>query len=247
MRHKPLYNTIFISDLHLGSAGARADYVLKFLKAHPCKKVYLVGDIFDFWVFPRSGRWNKSITDLMRYILKIAKTTDVIYIPGNHDEVIREYTGSWFDSISVKLQDVHYTSNGKKFLVLHGDEADSTISLHPKLARVGSFLYEASIVLNMQVNRIRSLLKLKNWSFSEWLKYKVKDAVKYVNRFEEVIIKMAVSNNCDGVICGHIHTPALYFHKDSDILYVNCGDWISNFSAIVEEEDGNLKLIRYQP
>ena len=240
----PLYNTVFISDLHIGSAGCRADYVLTFLKNHPCKKLYLVGDIFDFWIFPRSGRWNHSITDLIRYILKISKTTEVIYIPGNHDDVVREYVGTLFDAIAIKQRDIHCTVQGQRMLVLHGDEADSTISVHPKLARLGSVLYETSIVLNMQVNRIRSWLKLNHWSFSEWLKYKVKDAVKYVNRFEEVIINMAIVENCHGVICGHIHTPAFYMHPGSRFLYANCGDWISNFSAIVEELDGTLRLIR---
>ena len=234
------YRTIFISDVHIGSAGSQVKALLEFLKNNSSDALYLIGDIFDFWILPKTKRWEPEYNELIRHILKRSKTSKVVYIPGNHDSDIREFVGMYFGNIEI-AQDVVYESiHGDKYLLLHGDEADSSIRLHPRMARLGSLLYETMIMLNIQINRLRSIVNLKHWSFSEWLKHRVKDAIQYINRFENVIIEITNKRDCMGVICGHIHTPADKFIENT--RYINCGDWISNRTAVIENHNGMIFL-----
>ena len=235
------YKTIFISDIHIGSAGCLADDCLRFLKENSAQQYYLVGDILDLKLLGKGLRWNKHNNNLLRWILKKSNKSTVIYIPGNHDEEFRELGDTSLGGIQVKLTDIYTAVDGKRYYITHGDEADSVVSLHPKIAMIGSIAYELLIILNIQVNRLRSVLRLKHWSFSEFIKHRVKDAIKYVTHFEDIIISKTKEFNCDGVVTGHIHTPACKII--SGVLYLNCGDWISNRSAIVEHHDGRMELI----
>ena len=146
-----------------------------------------------------------------------------------------------FGNIKILEHDIYTTTHGKRLYITHGDEADSVVTLHPRVAMLGTILYEMLIVINIQINRLRSLLKMRHWSFSEFVKKRVKDAVKFITHFESIIVSKAKQHNCDGVVCGHIHTPAIKYI--GDILYCNCGDWIGNLSAIAENFDGEFLLL----
>jgi UDP-2,3-diacylglucosamine pyrophosphatase LpxH len=238
------YRTLFISDVHLGSAGCRSKDLLEFLKSNPAEQYYFVGDIIDLRLLGRGLKWNRDNNNLIRWILKISNKTNVIFIPGNHDAEFREIVGVPFGEIVIKRDDIYESVDGKRYYVTHGDEADRIVTVHPRVALVGTIAYELLIILNIQINRLRSFLGMKHWSFSEFIKHRVKDAVKFITRFETIIIDKAKERDCYGVITGHIHTPAC--KMINDVLYLNCGDWIGNRTAIAENFDGSMELIKYQ-
>lgn len=237
------HRSVFVSDVHLGSAGARATDLLDFLHHNSCQHLFLVGDIFDLWLMRGGVRWNKEYNELIRYLLKISNNGCIIYyIPGNHDEGIRHFTPVTFGHIHIVDQWTHVTATGNKVLVLHGDEADGVIKIHPNMAKLGTIAYDLLISVNIQINRVLSFFRLRHFSFSEYIKHKVKDAVKYINHFEEIIVDFAKKEDCSVVVCGHIHTAADKMIEN--IRYLNCGDWISNKTAVVESFAGELRLVR---
>ena len=203
------WRTIFLSDIHLGMAGVRATECLAFLKDHPGTPVVLVGDIFDLWVMRRRVRWTPDTNRLLRHLLKRAQRGwPVTLIPGNHDEWLRSMVGNSAFGITVERNLVHATADGRRFLVLHGDEADALVRTHPLLARLGSHAYDLLVTLNTVSNEIRRWLGFRPWSFSGALKRGVKRAVTYVGNFELALTTMVRDRGLDGVICGHIHVPA---------------------------------------
>jgi UDP-2,3-diacylglucosamine pyrophosphatase LpxH len=238
------YRTLFISDVHIGSAGCRSGDLLEFLKHNPAEQYYFVGDIIDLRLLGRGMRWNRNNNNLIRWILKRSNKVPVIFIPGNHDEEFREIVGVPFGEIAIKRDDIFVAADGKRYYITHGDEADGVVTLHPRLALVGTIAYELLIIMNIQINRLRSFLGMKHWSFSEFIKHRVKDAVKFITHFENIIVDRAKERNCYGVITGHIHTPAC--KMIDGVLYLNCGDWIGNRTAIAEHFDGTMELVRYQ-
>ncbi len=243
--HKPVplrFRTIWISDVHLGTSGCQAKRLLEFLKATESDKLYLVGDIVDGWQLKRRWYWHQTHNDVVQLVLKKAKKgTKVIFVPGNHDEAVRQFIGLDFGGIKIRDELVHTTADGKRMLVLHGDRFDGVIACAKWLAYVGDSLYTMILKFNQVYNGWRARAGLPYWSLSQYLKLKVKNAVSYITSFEQALAAEARKQGVDGVICGHIHKPEI---RDIDgILYCNDGDWVESLSALVEESSGALRLI----
>ena len=240
------WRTIFLSDIHLGMAGVRATECLAFLKANPMTPVVLVGDIFDLWVMRRRVRWTPDTNRLLRHLLKRAQRGwPVTFVPGNHDEWFRSMSDNLAFGITVARNLVHTTADGRRLLVLHGDEADALVRTHPFIARLGSHAYDLLVTINIVSNELRRRLGFRPWSFSGALKRGVKRAVTYIGNFELALTTMVRDRGLDGVICGHIHVPAI--DRKEDMVYANCGDWIEHASAIAEAYDGTLVLLEFLP
>lgn len=239
------FRTIFISDVHLGSKAARTDLLLDFLRHHEADTIVLVGDIVDGWRLKRSWNWPQDCNDVVQKLLRKArKGTRIIYIPGNHDEFLREFPGMHFGGIEVAERIIHETANGRKYLVLHGDEFDIVVRNARLLAYLGDWAYDAAIALNVVLAAVRRRLGKPYWSFSAWAKLQVKQAVNFIGEFQRVVADEARRNHVDGVICGHIHHAVM---EDIDgIHYVNTGDWVESCTAVAERHDGTLEMITWQ-
>ena len=240
---KPLrFRTIWISDVHLGTSGCQAKRLLEFLKATESDKLYLVGDIVDGWQLKRRWYWHQTHNDVVQLVLKKAKKgTKVIFVPGNHDEAVRQFIGLDFGGIKIRDELVHTCADGKRMLVLHGDHFDGVIACAKWLAYVGDSLYTMILKFNQYLNAWRARSGLPYWSLSQYLKLKVKNAVSYITSFETALADEAKKQGLDGVICGHIHKAEI--RQIDGILYCNDGDWVESLSALVEEADGTLRLI----
>ena len=236
------YRAIWISDVHLGTSGCQANYLLDFLKHNEADKFYLVGDIIDGWKLKRSFYWPQAHNDVVQKLLRKArKGAEVIYIPGNHDESARQYFGMSFGDIKVEEEVIHTLLDGRKLWVTHGDLFDGVMQYAKWLAYVGDSLYTMILKFNQVYNAWRARAGLPYWSLSQYLKLKVKNAVSYITSFEDALATEARKQNVDGVICGHIHKPEM---RDIDgILYCNDGDWVESLSALVEDADGDLHLV----
>ncbi len=234
--------TIFISDIHLGTAGCQALALLDFLRVMRCDTLYLVGDIVDGWQLRRRWFWPQAHNDVVQKVLRAArKGTRVIFIPGNHDEFARRYEGHEFGGIAVMNECVHITADGKKLWVMHGDLFDGVIQCAKWLAYLGDQAYEFTLKLNRAFNNLRGRLGLPYWSLSQYLKHKVKRAVSYVSDFETAVAHEAKRRGLDGVVCGHIHRAEM--REIDGVLYCNDGDWVESLTALVEHVDGRLELI----
>lgn len=238
------YRTVWISDIHLGTRGCKAEYLLDFLRHIQCDTLYLVGDVLDLWK-PRSGwYWHATHTEILRTVMDRAKRgVRVIYVPGNHDEMFRDYTNSIFGGVEVVDRAIHRTCDGRRLLVLHGDEFDGVVCSRKWLATVGSEAYEVLLLCNRWFNWGRRCLGFPYWSLSTFVKHKVKNAVAVIGRFEEVLIHEARSRGLDGVVCGHIHNAAL--RQRDGVVYANCGDWVESCTALVEKTNGELEIVRW--
>jgi UDP-2,3-diacylglucosamine pyrophosphatase LpxH len=242
------YRAIFISDLHLGTRGCRSDLLADFLRGNSCESLFLVGDIIDGWRLRKSWYWDAGHDDVLRQILKIARNGAIVtYVPGNHDEIVR----AWVDTLAtggmavagVRLQQQaeHITADGRRLLVMHGDEFDSVVRYAKFLALLGDWAYTVALVLNRWFNAARRRLGYPYWSLSAWLKRQVKEAVKAIDRFETALAAEAKSRGFDGVVCGHIHHAEM--RMVNGVLYLNDGDWVESCTALVEHHDGRLELI----
>ena len=238
------FRAIFISDLHLGTRRARCDLILDFLKNTESDYLYLVGDLIDSWSLKKHWYWNQKQNDVVQKLLRKArKGARVIYIPGNHDENFRQFCGHRFGRVAVLNETVHVTATGKRYLVLRGDKFDSVIYFASWLAKMGDWAYERLMDFNIVVLWCRKLLGLGHWSLSAYIKHKVKKAVEFISRFETVVVKEAHARNCDGVICGHIHTPDN--RMIDGIHYLNDGDWVESCTALVEHLDGTWEILNW--
>jgi UDP-2,3-diacylglucosamine pyrophosphatase LpxH len=239
------FRAIWISDVHLGTTGCQAQRLLEFLRATESETLYLVGDIIDGWQLKRRWYWEQAHNDVVQTVLKKAKKgTKVIFVPGNHDEAIRQFIDLDFGGIRVRDELVHTTAQGKRMLVLHGDRFDGVIACAKWLAYVGDNLYTMILKWNQWLNSARARAGLPYWSLSQYLKLKVKNAVSYITSFENALAAEARRRGLDGVICGHIHKPEI---RDIDgIRYCNDGDWVESLSALVEEPSGELRLVSWQ-
>lgn len=238
------FRTIFISDLHLGTRGCRADYLLDFLRHNEADTLYLVGDIVDGWALKKGMFWPQSHNDVVQKLLRRArKGTRVVYVPGNHDEFARQFAGLDFGGVAIRHEAVHRLADGRRLLVVHGDLADGVIRYAKWLALLGDRLYDLALWLNGHLNRIRASLGLDYWSLSQYLKHKVKNAVSFIVDFEQVLLREARRRGFDGVICGHIHQAAI---KDVEgLLYCNDGDWVESLTALVETHEGALHIVHW--
>ncbi|MEI7868722.1 MAG: UDP-2,3-diacylglucosamine diphosphatase [Candidatus Methylumidiphilus sp.] len=240
------YRTIWISDLHIGSTQCQADVLLDFLKYNESEKLYLVGDIIDFWALSKKVYWPRDHNTIIQKILRKARHgTQVVYIPGNHDENIRDYDNYVFGDIIVKNSDVHTTALGQRLLIVHGDEYDTIAKYHKWMAKLGSKGYDYLLDINRLLRSIRRLFKIQSqFSLAAFVKFKVKNAVQFISDYEESIVNTLKDGQFDGVVCGHIHHAEI---KDiGGFLYVNTGDFVESCSAIVEYQNGSLELVRWQ-
>jgi UDP-2,3-diacylglucosamine pyrophosphatase LpxH len=239
---KRRYRTIFLSDIHLGTRGCRADLLLDFLRRTECERLYLVGDVVDGWRLRKSWHWTEAFDDVLRHVLGMAKRgTEVVYIPGNHDEMFRAWLGLEVAGVRLQREAVHRTADGKRFLVIHGDEFDGVIRYAKFLALLGDWAYGWALTLNRWFNAARRRLGYPYWSLSQWLKRQVKGAVKAIDRFETALATEAKRRGLDGVVCGHIHHAEM--REVGGVLYINDGDWVESCTALVEHADGRLELV----
>ena len=238
------FRTLFISDVHLGARGSQADKLLDFLRTHDADTIYLVGDIVDGWALKSNWYWPQSHNDFVQKMLRKArKGAKVIYIPGNHDEFLRNYYGTHFGGIDVVENAVHTGVDGKRFLVIHGDIFDLVVQNARWLAHLGDKAYDFAIQMNRFVNFFRRMFGVPYWSLSQWAKQKVKNAVNYIGAFESALAAEARRHGADGVICGHIHYAVI--RDEHGIRYMNCGDWVESCTALVEHEDGRFEIIHW--
>jgi len=236
--------TLFLSDVHLGMKGCQADKLLDFLREYEADTIYLVGDIVDGWQLRSSWYWPQTHNDVVQKLLRKArKGARVVYIPGNHDEFLRDYYGTHFGGIEVVQDAVHVTADGKRYLVIHGDLFDIVIRHARWLALLGDKAYDFAIWVNTHLNKVRRSLGLTYWSLAQWAKLKVKNAVNFIGEFERTLAAEAHRRGLDGVICGHIHYAVI--RPQPDFMYVNCGDWIESCTAVVEHFNGVLEIIRW--
>jgi UDP-2,3-diacylglucosamine pyrophosphatase LpxH len=239
------FRTLFISDVHLGSKAARTDFLLDFLRHHEAETIVLVGDIVDGWRLKRNWHWPQGCNDVIQKLLRKArKGTRIVYIPGNHDEFLRDFPGMHFGGIEVAERMIHEMADGKKYLVLHGDEFDVVVRNARLLAYLGDWAYDAAIFVNGWLAAVRRKLGMPYWSFSAWAKLQVKHAVNFIGEFQNVVAEEARRNSVDGVICGHIHHAVM--EDINGIHYVNTGDWVESCTAVAERHDGTLEMISWQ-
>lgn len=238
------YRTLFISDVHLGTRACQAEMLIEFLHEHDAETIYLVGDIVDFWRIKRSAVWPQPHNNVLQKLLgKVRNGSRIIYIPGNHDEGLRDYCGTRFGGIEIERDAVHETVDGRRYLVIHGDEFDVVVRYARWLAFLGDRGYQLALWMNWPLNFIRRRLGLGYWSLSAYLKNRVKSAVNFIGDFERSLTEEAQRRNVEGVICGHIHHAAS--KEIGDVHYVNTGDWVESCTAIVEKQDGSFELIRW--
>lgn len=240
------HRAIFLSDVHLGTRTANADALLDFLRHNDADTIYLVGDIVDFWKVKRGPVWHQSHNDVLQKLLrKSRKGTRIVFIPGNHDEGLRDFCGMQFGSIEIQRDAIHTTADGKSYVVMHGDEFDVVVRSAKWLAFLGDRGYEAALWLNNPLNWLRRHSGLGYWSLSAYLKQRVKGAVSFIGAFEQAVAAEARRRNADGIICGHIHSAA--DRSFEGVHYLNCGDWVESCTAIVESRSGALELVRWSP
>jgi len=236
--------TIFLSDVHLGTRGCQALLLLDFLRHHDAETIYLVGDIVDGWRLRRTWYWPQEHNDVVQKLLRKArKGTRIVYVPGNHDEFLRDYLGSHFGGVEVVDSVVHETADGCRLLVIHGDQFDIVVRHARWLAFLGDWAYTGALGINTWLNIGRRRLGLTYWSLSAWAKLKVKNAVSFIGKFEAALAAEARRRNVDGVICGHIHHAAA--REIGGVCYLNTGDWVESCTAIVEGHDGSLEIVRW--
>jgi UDP-2,3-diacylglucosamine pyrophosphatase LpxH len=235
---------LFISDIHLGTRTARADLVLDLLRCCDADTIYLVGDIIDFWRVRRGPHWPQAHNDVLQKLMrKVRKGAKVIFIPGNHDEGLRDYTGMQFGGIEIHRDYMHVTAQGRRYAVMHGDEFDVVVRTAKWLALLGDRGYELALWSNRPLNWVRRHLGLGYWSLSAYLKQRVKKAVAFIGAFEEAVAQEARRRDADGIICGHIHHAAdRTFHG---VHYLNCGDWVESCTAVMESHAGELHVVHW--
>lgn len=248
LEERRTYRTIWISDVHLGTKGCNHELLIDFLDHTDSDTMYLVGDIIDGWRLKKKVYWPPEHSDIVWRILKRAKRgTRIIYIPGNHDEMVRPFSGMNFGGVEIMRAAFHDTADGRRLMVLHGDEFDTIMLAHRWLAFVGDALYHVMMKLNNWVAAARKRLGLPYWSISKAAKNKVKNAVEFISKYEEVVARAAAERGVDGVVCGHIHTAEFrsFEYGGKRVEYWNDGDWVEGCNALVEHADGRMEILHW--
>ena len=241
-----VFNTVWLSDVHLGSRDCRITLFLDFLRRTRCETLYLVGDIIDLESLRRSFYWPESHSEALRLLLKKSQEgTRIVYVPGNHDEDLRALVGVRFGNIEVHLRTVHTTKAGRRLLVLHGDEFDAVLKCSALKVVFASAAYRTLLVLNRLVHWIHELSRRPYWSLAQHVKSRIGDAVRYVEQFQRASLRAAADGGFDGVVCGHIHQANLI--ESDGLLYCHDGDWVESCTAIVEDSQGELRLVSWRP
>ena len=241
----PQVRTVFLSDIHLGTRACQAERLLEFLREHPAEKLFLIGDIIDFWAMNRGIHWSPAQNTVVQKMLRRARHgEEVILVPGNHDEALRDYCGTVFGDIRVESEWIHEMADGRRFLLLHGDEFDQITRHHRWIALLGDVMYDVLVRLNGIISFVRRRLGMRcYWSLAGYAKRRVKTALQFIFDFEDSAIHAARQRGLDGIICGHIHSAMI--REVDGVSYVNCGDWVDSCTAIVEHLDGRLELIAW--
>jgi UDP-2,3-diacylglucosamine pyrophosphatase LpxH len=235
----------WISDAHLGTRGCNAGALLDFLRTNDFQTLYVVGDLIDIWSLRRGIYWPQQHNDVIQKILRKArKGTRVIYIPGNHDELVTDFCGA-YGNIEIKEKAIHVTASGERILIIHGHELDAVVQNVKWLAFAGDLGYQFLLSLNPFINFVRRRFGLGYWSLSAYAKRRVKDAVSFIGKFEAAVAHYAERYEVEAVLCGHIHSAAI--REFGKISYYNCGDWVESCTALVEGDDGILSMINYHP
>ena len=235
----------FIFDIHLGTRGCQAELLLDFIKALDCETLYLIGDIVDGWKLKGGWFWPQAHNDVVQKILRLARHgVKVVYIPGNHDDAARDYCGVHFGGVEVALDAIHQAADGRRYLVIHGDQFDGVVTHAKWLAFAGDWGYRALLAMNTRLNRLRSALGLKPWSLSAFVKTRVKKALQFIENFEAALAAEAKRRGVDGVICGHIHKAEM--RDIAGVRYINDGDWVESCTAAVEHPDGRFEIIDWR-
>ncbi len=238
------FRTLFLSDFHLGTKNAKADELLTFLERVDADTIYLVGDIVDVWRIQKHPHWPHTHNAVLQALLRKARRgARLILIPGNHDEALRPYCGQDFGPVSLRMNDIHLTADGRRFVVMHGDEFDVVVCHAPWLAHLGDKAYNAALWINTKLNRARRTAGMGYWSLSAFLKRKVKQAVNFIGNYENTLAREATRREAQGIICGHIHHAAV--RQIGDVAYINTGDWVESCTAVVEHRDGSMELLRW--
>ena len=241
---KTHYPAIFLSDIHLGTKDCQAELLLDFLKQHTCDRLYLVGDIIDGWRMKSSIYWPQSHNDVLRRFLTLAKRgTKVIYVTGNHDEFLRKHSDMIFGNLHLVDEAVHDGIDGRRHLIIHGDQYDVVTLHHRWIAFLGDISYILLLRMNRIVNWARKRLGYGHWSLAKYLKHKVKRAVNFISEFEEGLAAHCRREGHDGVVCGHIHHAEIT--RYGEVSYMNCGDWVESCTALVERTDGQFEILRW--
>ncbi len=244
VREPARHRTIFISDTHLGTPGCKAELLADFLRHNEAETLYLVGDIIDGWRIRRSWYWNDAHNHVIQEILRKARRgTRVIYVPGNHDEALRDYVGVTLAGVEVVNEDIHEAADGKRYLVLHGDQFDGVVRYAKWLAHVGDRAYNMALTCSSLLHAIRRRFGLSYWSLSAYLKHKVKNAVEYISSYEDAVAREARDRGVDGVVCGHIHHAEM--REMDGITYMNDGDWVESCTALAEDKTGNFTILHW--
>jgi UDP-2,3-diacylglucosamine pyrophosphatase LpxH len=241
----PHVKSIFLSDIHLGTRACQAERLLDFLREHPAEELFLIGDIVDFWAMSRGIHWSAAQNTVVQKLLRRARHGErIVLIPGNHDEALRDYCGSVFGDIRIEREWAHTAADGRRYLLVHGDEFDQVTRYHRWVAVLGDVAYNLLVRVNHHLSWLRRRFGRPGyWSLAGYAKRKVKSALQFVFDFEATVTAAAAQRGFDGVICGHIHWPRI--DEANGVAYVNCGDWVDSCSAIVEHADGRLELVRW--
>ena len=235
----------WISDAHLGTRGCNAAALLDFLRTNDFQTLYIVGDLIDIWSLRRGIYWPQQHNDVIQKILRKArKGTHVVYVPGNHDELVTDFCGT-YGNIEIKQRIIHVTASGERILIIHGHELDAVVQNVKWLAFAGDLGYQFLLSLNPLINFVRRRFGLGYWSLSAYAKRRVKDAVSFIGKFEAAVAHYAERYEVDAVLCGHIHSAAI--REFGKISYYNCGDWVESCTALVEGDDGILSMLNYHP
>ncbi|WP_420839367.1 UDP-2,3-diacylglucosamine diphosphatase [Bradyrhizobium oropedii] len=236
--------SLFISDIHLGTRGCQAERLIDFLRHYDAETLFLVGDIVDGWRLRSSWYWPTAHNAVVRELIAFAQSgRRLVYIPGNHDECLRDYAGAAFGAVEIVDRAIHRGLDGRDYLVVHGDHFDVVVRHARWLALLGDFGYRAALASNVWLNWIRRRFGFGYWSFSSWAKLRVKNAVNHIGRFEEVLSSEARRCNVQGLICGHIHHAAM--HDDFGVRYINTGDWVESCTGVIERYDGQFEIVRW--
>jgi UDP-2,3-diacylglucosamine pyrophosphatase LpxH len=237
---------VWVSDTHLGSPACKASYLAEFLRQIAAQYLYLVGDIFDFWCLGSRWRWGEDQAQVARGILAKARSgARVTYLPGNHDRSAADFAGQALAGVRIQPEVVHRTADGRRLLVFHGDRLEPSVKRRPRLEAVGDGAYGALQVVDRYLHGAQRRTGRSHWSLAAFLKERVPAAASYVRRFEAAGRREAELRGVDGVVCGHVHRPAL--RRDGDVWYANTGDWVESCSAVAEHWDGRLELLRWAP
>lgn len=224
----PEVRSVFISDVHLGTRACQAARLVDFLRAYRSQHLYLIGDIIDFWSMNRAVHWAPAHNTVIQKVLRRARHgCQVIFIPGNHDEALRDYSGLAFGDIRIETEWVHHAADGQRYWLIHGDAFDQVTRHHRWVAVLGDVAYSLLVRINVWLSRARRLLRRPGyWSLAGYAKVKVKKAVNFIFDFEDAIARGARNQGLDGVICGHIHWAS--DRMIDGVRYLNCGDWVDS-------------------